>query len=176
VSPPWLAVYDDRVCVHEESGEFICEITGGDYAASILIAERIAKAVNLSQEIAGESLRDSRIIPPSQTEGVGMTIADGGIGPDEVKAARTASGLTQAEAAAVVYTSINNWQNWEQGRYFMVPAVYELFLLKTGQFTLREMVPGENFTIMRLRLRTGHVIDMAVKNEVAVDMAGLATE
>jgi DNA-binding transcriptional regulator YiaG len=59
-----------------------------------------------------------------------------GIRPEKVKAARTTSGLTQAEAAPLVYTSIDNWQNWEQGRHFMAPALYELFLLKTGQITL----------------------------------------
>jgi DNA-binding transcriptional regulator YiaG len=59
-----------------------------------------------------------------------------GIRPEKVKAARKASGLTQAEAAPLVYTSIDNWQNWEQGRNVMARAIYELFLLKTGQILL----------------------------------------
>jgi hypothetical protein len=36
----------------------------------------------------------------------------------------------------MVHTAIDNWQNWEQGRYFMAPALYEFVLLKTGQITL----------------------------------------
>jgi DNA-binding transcriptional regulator YiaG len=59
-----------------------------------------------------------------------------GISPEKVRAARKACGLTQAEAAPLVYTSIDNWQNWEQGRTAMARAIYELFLLKTGQVSL----------------------------------------
>ena len=58
------------------------------------------------------------------------------IRPEKVKAARAASGLTQAEAAPLVYTSVSNWRNWEQGRNVMARAIYELFLLKTGQISL----------------------------------------
>jgi DNA-binding transcriptional regulator YiaG len=65
-----------------------------------------------------------------------MQMKTSGIRPEKVKAARTASGLTQAEAARLVYTSIDNWQNWEQGRNIIARAIYELFLLKTGQITL----------------------------------------
>jgi DNA-binding transcriptional regulator YiaG len=59
-----------------------------------------------------------------------------GIRPEKVKAARTASGLTQAKSALLVYTSVDNWRNWEQGRNVMARAIYELFLLKTGQICL----------------------------------------
>jgi transcriptional regulator with XRE-family HTH domain len=55
------------------------------------------------------------------------------ISAKRVKAARSEAGLTQAQAAKIIHTSINNWQNWEQGRYKVAPALYELFLLKTGQ-------------------------------------------
>jgi len=94
-----------------------------------------------------------------------------GIGPEEVRAARAACGLTQAEAAPLVHTAIDNWQNWEQGRYFMSPALYELFLIKTGQFTLREIVPDADYVVMRLRLRTGHVVDVPIKHAVIKDIA-----
>jgi len=69
-----------------------------------------------------------------------------GIRPEKVKAARTTSGLTQAEAALLVYTSIDNWQNWEQGRNVMTRAIYELFLLKTGQITLATPPAGRRET------------------------------
>jgi transcriptional regulator with XRE-family HTH domain len=74
---------------------------------------------------------------------VGMRKGTTGVGPAKVKAARDISGLTQADAAALVHTSISNWRNWEQGRYLMILAHYELFLLKTGQLTLGETVCGE---------------------------------
>ena len=38
----------------------------------------------------------------------------------EVRAAREAAGITQAQAAALVYASLRNWQQWE------------LFRMKTG--------------------------------------------
>jgi putative transcriptional regulator len=125
--------------------------------------------------MSGEALRDSRIIPSVESGGVDMAIADGVIQPENVRSARAISGLTQGEAANVVYTSICNWQNWEQGRNSMAPALYELFLLKTGQFTLREMVAGPQYTVMRLRLRPGHVIEMMFKHAVVEDIAGLAS-
>ena len=96
------------------------------------------------------------------------------IGMDEVKAARSACGLTQAEVAPIVYTSIDNWQNWEQGRHTMRAALFELFLLKTGQITLRDFVSGAEYAVMRLRPRIGRVIDISLKNAVIRDIAIMA--
>ena len=50
--------------------------------------------------------------------------------PEEVRAARNAAGLTQTEAAAVVYCTLSAWQRWEQGERSMHPATFELFSLK----------------------------------------------
>lgn len=54
----------------------------------------------------------------------------------EVRAARKAAGLTQAQAAALVYAPPRNWQQWEQaeGRNVrrMHPGLWELFRLKAG--------------------------------------------
>jgi len=54
----------------------------------------------------------------------------------EVRAAREAAGLTQAQAASLVYASLRNWQQWEQGEGAssarrMHPAIWELFRIKT---------------------------------------------
>jgi transcriptional regulator with XRE-family HTH domain len=115
-------------------------------------------------------MRDSRIMWTAINEGAGG-MADGfEISVEEVKQARSASGLTQAEAAKLLHNSINNWQNWEQGRYPMMPALFELFLLKTGQYTLREMVPMEDSALLRLRLRNGRVVELAIKNAVLRDI------
>tara|TARA_Y100000310_G_scaffold213365_2_gene214303 strand:+ start:1159 stop:1383 length:225 start_codon:yes stop_codon:yes gene_type:complete len=51
--------------------------------------------------------------------------------PDEVKAAREESGLTQTEAAKLIYKGLRTWQQWEKGDRAMDPAFYELFLIKS---------------------------------------------
>jgi putative transcriptional regulator len=129
----------------------------------------------MNAENTGEPVRDPRIIPPIDGGLEDMALADGDVRPEDVKAARAASGLTQLEAAPLVYTSVDNWQNWEQGRNNMAPAVLELFLLKTGQFTLREFIPGAVRTVMRLRLRTGRIVEMSLKHVQAREIEGFAS-
>jgi DNA-binding transcriptional regulator YiaG len=57
--------------------------------------------------------------------------------PLEISAARAAAGLTQAEAAALVYADIRTWQRWEGDERAMHPAIFELFMIKTGQVSAR---------------------------------------
>ena len=56
--------------------------------------------------------------------------------PAEVRTAREAAGLTQAQAAALVHASVRNWQQWEQAEGAnarrMHPGLWELFRLKTA--------------------------------------------
>ena len=57
--------------------------------------------------------------------------------PEDVRSARESAGLTQTQAAALVYASLRNWQQWEQGEGAssarrMHPAIWELFRIKTG--------------------------------------------
>lgn len=63
--------------------------------------------------------------------------------PAQVRAAREAAGLTQTQAAAVIYATLRAWQNWEsedlaEGRR-MHPQLFEAFLLKTGQMKLADV-------------------------------------
>lgn len=51
--------------------------------------------------------------------------------PEEIKAARQAASLTQAQAGALVHTTVRTWQQWEAGDRAMHPAMWELFCLKT---------------------------------------------
>lgn len=55
----------------------------------------------------------------------------------EIKAARAAAALSPAEAAAVVYRTQRNWEQWEEvgtvNSRKMDPAIFELFLIKTRQ-------------------------------------------
>ena len=52
--------------------------------------------------------------------------------PDEIRAARKLSGLTQREAAALIYATQSAWEDWEQGRRRMHRGLFELFRIKTG--------------------------------------------
>jgi putative transcriptional regulator len=53
--------------------------------------------------------------------------------PQPVRAARTAAGLTQAEAAARVQVSLQAWQEWEAGNRRMPPGLWDLVRLKIEQ-------------------------------------------
>lgn len=55
--------------------------------------------------------------------------------PSQIRAARLAVGLTQVAAGALVYHARRAWQDWELGQRPMDQAVFELFLVKTGQAT-----------------------------------------
>lgn len=61
--------------------------------------------------------------------------------PDAVKAARAAVGLTQTQAAALIYCTLRGWQDWEGGQRAMHPAFFELFLLKTALLSLDSVRP-----------------------------------
>ncbi|MGV6474566.1 helix-turn-helix domain-containing protein [Azotobacter vinelandii] len=50
--------------------------------------------------------------------------------PTEIKAAREAAGLSQTAAAALVYSGLRTWQQWEAGDRKMHPGLWELFRLK----------------------------------------------
>lgn len=53
--------------------------------------------------------------------------------PDAIRAARAATGLTQTQAAALIYCTLRGWQDWEAGKRTMHPAFFELFLLKASK-------------------------------------------
>lgn len=50
--------------------------------------------------------------------------------PDEIRAARHDAGLTQTEAAALIYCTLRGWQDWEGGQRRMHAAFWELFQIK----------------------------------------------
>jgi DNA-binding transcriptional regulator YiaG len=53
---------------------------------------------------------------------------------EQIREARVAAGLTQAEAARIVHRpSYRTWQDWERGRTKMPLDAWELFMIKTGQ-------------------------------------------
>lgn len=75
--------------------------------------------------------------------------------PAEVLAARMAAGLTQAEAAKLIYGSQRAWANYEgtEESYArpMRAAEYELFLLKTGQLSLELLLSATKEEVERGR-------------------------
>lgn len=51
----------------------------------------------------------------------------------EIKKARLDAGLTQTQAAALIYLSCRAWQQYESGNRQMYPAFWELFLIKKSE-------------------------------------------
>ena len=62
----------------------------------------------------------------------GLKHSDGMKGPTagEIKNIRDEAGLTQKQAAELLYVDIRTWQKWEYGERAMSPANFELFLIK----------------------------------------------
>lgn len=60
--------------------------------------------------------------------------------PAAIREARLAASLTQTEAAQTVRSSLRGWQQWEAGDRTMPPGLFELFMLKTGQWQLNDKV------------------------------------
>ena len=56
--------------------------------------------------------------------------------PEQVKQARATAGLTQKQAAGLIHKKLLAWQRYESGDRSMDYALYELFMLKTGQMEL----------------------------------------
>lgn len=59
--------------------------------------------------------------------------AGGNPGAEEVRAAREAAGLTQTEAARLIYCTLRAWQDWEGGQRRMHPGLWELWQIKIGE-------------------------------------------
>ena len=52
--------------------------------------------------------------------------------PEQIIAAREQAGLNMSQAAALIYCSRGTWLRWESGERRMHPAMYELFMIKSG--------------------------------------------
>ena len=53
--------------------------------------------------------------------------------PAVIKAARLAAGLTQTEAAALVYRRLNSWQDWEAGNRHIDLGLWDLFQRRVAE-------------------------------------------
>lgn len=63
--------------------------------------------------------------------------------PDQIRAIRSASGLTQAASAALIYAADRTWRQWEAGDAAMPRASAELWclaLVRSGHLTGGPMV------------------------------------
>ena len=60
--------------------------------------------------------------------------------PEQIKQSRLNAGLTQAQAAAVIYKKLLAWQRYESGDRGMDYALYELFMTKTGQLKIDSLI------------------------------------
>ena len=63
--------------------------------------------------------------------------------PEAIRAARSAAGMTQTEATETVHMSMRAWQQWEGGERTMPPGLFELFMIKTGQWPVDGDSDGE---------------------------------
>ncbi len=52
--------------------------------------------------------------------------------PEQIKKARMDAGLTQSQAADLIYSELRTWQHWEKGDRDMHPGLFELFVIKVG--------------------------------------------
>ncbi len=50
--------------------------------------------------------------------------------PEQIKKARKDAGLTQTQAADLIYKSCRAWQQYEKGDREMDKALFELFMIK----------------------------------------------
>lgn len=61
---------------------------------------------------------------------------------EQIRAARLAAGLTQQQAAELVYMEQRGWARWESGERGANLAAWELFLLRVGQHPTRALKRG----------------------------------
>lgn len=59
--------------------------------------------------------------------------------PEQIRAAREAAGLTQTAAAAIIYSTLRAWQDWEAGARRMHPQMWEAWRFKVEQPELWEL-------------------------------------
>lgn len=62
--------------------------------------------------------------------------------PAEVRAARDAAGLTQAQAAALALSSVRTWAKWESGERRISPPAWALFRVRAGLIRLSDLPGG----------------------------------
>lgn len=58
--------------------------------------------------------------------------------PTAIRDARAVAELTQTEAGQIVRVSLRTWQRWEAGDRTMPLGLFELFMLKTGQWSIHQ--------------------------------------
>ena len=63
--------------------------------------------------------------------------------PELIKSKRNEVGLTQTQAAKLVYRTVQNWQQWESGTRKIDLAAWELFNLKIQLLNKEEGISNE---------------------------------
>lgn len=64
--------------------------------------------------------------------------------PENIREARANAGLSQTDAAKVIYSTMRTWQDWESGKTKMHPGLWELFLVKSTMRMLAGLGNGAN--------------------------------
>ncbi len=66
--------------------------------------------------------------------------------PHAIRTARLIADLTQTQAAETVHVSLRGWQQWEAGDRTMPPGLFELFMIKTRQWSLHSSETSDQLT------------------------------
>lgn len=103
----------------DEEGQWSCR---WDAAATSLPELNAGKAV----EYVRKGIHDHALMENEIPQG-GVS---GRAGPSQIKRLRELAGITQTQAAGLLYTSLRSYQQWEAGDRGMHPAFWELFRLK----------------------------------------------
>ena len=56
---------------------------------------------------------------------------------DEIRNARIDTKLTQSDAADLCLTQANTWARYEQGKTKMLPCMWELFIMKVAELSVK---------------------------------------
>lgn len=68
--------------------------------------------------------------------------------PDKLLEIRKSLKLLQSQAAQVVSCTTRSWQGWEYGERPMPQGIWELFLLKTKQVTVEQVLEWDQQKLM----------------------------
>jgi transcriptional regulator with XRE-family HTH domain len=58
--------------------------------------------------------------------------------PLAIRRARLMLGLTQGQAAALIYKTARTWISYETGRHAMDPVLFEVWLIKSAKLAKRQ--------------------------------------
>ena len=92
--------------------------------------------------------------------------------PEQIRDRRLAAGLTQSQAAALVYVETQGWRRYESGTASPRPAIWRLFCLRVeaGEFAPREAGPTPSPVVIRRKREAGGLTQLQAADTVGVSL------